>query len=149
MTCMSYSASSGASHSSKVVCAWQQTCTSLSPVETFGALQTQRLPVSSANSFVVQHLFSTTHSSNRDKDMSMWMDMQCPLHYSTYKCLYPPWICSVWYSKVTQCFKNLYMAHQFCRTKLLFSCAAGIAQLSRQGSQCSMSTHKMCVQSSW
>jgi hypothetical protein len=45
MRCMSHRASSVAPHSSDVVCTWQQTCTSLSSVETFGALQTQRLPV--------------------------------------------------------------------------------------------------------
>jgi len=71
MASMSYSASSGAPNSSDIVCAWQQTCTSLSPAETFAALQTQQLPVSSVNSFTVQRLFSTIHSSNRGKDMSM------------------------------------------------------------------------------
>lgn len=156
MTCMSYSASSVAPHSSDVVCAWQQSCTSLSPVETSGALQTQWLPVSSANSFAVQRLSCTIHCSLMAKDMSMWTDMQCPLQCMAALDTIPPAnVCthheSVQYgtARSPSVSKTFIWHSDSAAQNCCFHVQQTLPNFPNKTANAMMFTHKMCMQSSW
>lgn len=156
MTCMSHSASSVAPHSIDVICTWQQSSTSLSPAETFGALQTQRLPVSSANSFVVQHLSSSIHCSIMANDMSMWMDMQCQLQRMAALDTIPPAnICthheSVQYgtARSSNVSKTSIWHSDSAAQNCYFHVQQMLPNFPNKTANAVMFTCKMCVQSSW